>query len=120
MTGIAFGDGVEEEARAFGLFGGKPGSRNEIRFDFPDGSARLAKTKEIVRAIPRGTRFRQKAGGGGGYGDPFARPPGDVLEDVKSELVSVAAAREQYGVWIDPRTLVVDAKKTAALRGANA
>ena len=120
VTGVAFGDGVEEASRAFGLFGGKPGSRNEIRFDFPDGGARLAKTKEIVRGIPRGTRFSQKAGGGGGYGDPFARPPGDVLEDVKNELVSAAAAREHYGVWIDPRTLVMDAKKTAALRGAGA
>jgi N-methylhydantoinase B len=120
VTGVAFGDGVEEEARAFGLFGGKSGSRNEIRLDFPDGSARLAKTKEIVRGIPRGTRFRQKAGGGGGYGDPFARPPGDVLADVRDELVSVEAAREQYGVWIDPRTLVMDAKKTAAMRGTRA
>ena len=120
VTGVAFGDGVEEAARAFGLFGGKPGSRNEIRLDYPDGTARLAKTKEIIRGIPRGTRFSQKAGGGGGYGDPFLRPPGDVLQDVKNELVSVAAAREHYGVWIDPRTLALDARKTAALRGAGA
>ena len=118
VTGVAFGDGVEEEARAFGLFGGKPGSRNEIRLDYPDGTARFAKAKEIVRGIPRGTRFSQKAGGGGGYGDPFERPPAEVLADVKNELVGVEAAREDYGVWIDPQTFALDAGKTAALRRA--
>jgi N-methylhydantoinase B len=118
VTGVAFGDGVEEEARAFGLFGGKPGSRNEIRLTFPDGSVRVAKTKEIVRGIPRGTRFSQKAGGGGGYGEPFKRPAEKVLADVRNDLVSVDAAREDYGVWIDPQTLQLDAPKTAALRKA--
>jgi N-methylhydantoinase B len=118
VTGVAFGDGVEEEARAFGLFGGKPGSRNEIRLTYPDGSVRVAKTKEILRGIPRGTRYSQKAGGGGGYGDPFERPAEAVLEDVRNELVSVEAAREYYGVWIDPHTLTLDPARTKALRGA--
>ncbi len=40
VTGIAFGDGVEEEARAFGLFGGQPGSVNELALTYPDGSVR--------------------------------------------------------------------------------
>jgi N-methylhydantoinase B len=116
VTGVAFGDGVEEEARAFGLFGGKPGSRNQIRLDAPDGAVRVAKTKEIIRGILRGTRYRQLAGGGGGYGEPFERPPDAVLADVRNELVSVEAARADYGVWIDPETFAVDAAKTAALR----
>jgi N-methylhydantoinase B len=116
VTGVAFGDGVEEEARAFGLFGGAPGARNEIRLVAPDGTARLPKTKEIVRGIARGTRFSQKAGGGGGYGNPFERPAEAVLEDVRNELVSVEAAREAYGVWIDPDTLALDPAQTAALR----
>ncbi|MCC6211844.1 MAG: hydantoinase B/oxoprolinase family protein [Burkholderiales bacterium] len=101
VTGVAFGDGVEEEARAFGLFGGRPGSRNEIRLTFPDGRERVPKTKEIVRGIPRGTRFRQKAGGGGGYGDPRRRPLEAVRADVKNGLVSLEAAREEYGVLFD-------------------
>ena len=118
VTGVAFGDGVEEAARAFGLFGGKPGSGNEIRLACPDGTERRAKTKEIMRDIARGTRFLQKAGGGGGYGDPFERPAETVLADVRNELVSVEAARADYGVWIDPRTLAVDAARTEALRRA--
>lgn len=101
VTGVAFGDGVEEAARAFGLFGGKPGSANEIRLVYPDGRERVAKTKEIIRGIPPGTRFVQRAGGGGGYGDPRERPLEDVLADVKNGLVSAAAARADYGVEFD-------------------
>lgn len=116
-TGVAFGDGVEEEARAFGFFGGRSGARNAIRLALPDGGERVPKTKEIVRDIPRGTVFRQWAGGGGGYGDPRERPVERVLADVRDGLVSVAAARDDYGVVVDPATATVDAEATAALRG---
>ena len=120
VTAVAFGDGVEPEARAFGLFGGKAGSLNEIELGFPDGTARRAKTKEIIRGVPRGTRYRQLAGGGGGYGHPFERPAAAVLADVKNELVSIEAARSEYGVWIDPASLAIDTAKTAKLRGTAA
>jgi N-methylhydantoinase B len=54
--------------------------------------------------------------GGGGYGDPIAREPGLVLEDVKTGYVSVGAAKDVYGVVIDPGTFEVDLKKTGELR----
>ncbi|ANN15461.1 hydantoinase [Amycolatopsis orientalis] len=38
--------------------------------------------------------------GGGGYGDPFEREPEAVLADVVDGYVSVAAARELYGVEV--------------------
>ena len=114
--GVAFGDGVEEEARAFGLLGGGAGSRNEIRLEFPDGTHRIAKTKEIIRDIPRGTVFHQVAGGGGGYGDPRERPVELVLADVRAGVVGLRSASEDYGVAIDPDTLLVDTAATAALR----
>lgn len=117
VTGIAFGDGVEEDARAFGLFGGRPGSINSLALAFPDGTERRPKAKEIVRGIPRGTVLRQHAGGGGGYGDPLERPVEKVLADVMDELLSVEAARRDYGVAIDPATLTIDAAETARLRG---
>jgi len=116
VTGVAFGDGVEEEARAFGFFGGKPGSRNAITLRYPDGTKRQAKTKEIIRGIPRGTVFNQIAGGGGGYGNPFERPAELVLADVRDGLISVEAARADYGVCIDPRSLALDAGQTESLR----
>ena len=115
-TGVAFGDGVEEEARAFGFFGGRPGTRNAITLTYPDGTRRQPKTKEIVRGIPQGTVFRQIAGGGGGYGDPIERPAELVLADVRNGLISIEAARSDYGVWIDPESLALDAPRTAELR----
>jgi N-methylhydantoinase B len=115
-TGVAFGDGVEEEARAFGFFGGGTGSRNSITLTYPDGTRRIAKSKEIIRGIPPGTVFHQNAGGGGGYGDPFERPETRVLEEVRDGLLSVEAARADYGVAIDPVAMTLDAERTAQLR----
>ncbi|TAK82071.1 MAG: hydantoinase B/oxoprolinase family protein [Betaproteobacteria bacterium] len=97
VMGVAFGDGVEEEARAFGFFGGKPGSRNAITLRYPNGETRTAKTKEIIRGIPQGTVFHQLAGGGGGYGDPRERPAELVAADVSNGVVSIEAARKDYG-----------------------
>ena len=42
--------------------------------------------------------------GGGGYGDPRERPIETVARDVLDGYVSVAAAREHYGVAVDPET----------------
>jgi hypothetical protein len=39
-----------------------------------------------------------------------------VAEDVREEKLSLDYARREYGVVIDPQTLVVDAAATAALR----
>ena len=116
VTGIAFGDGIEKGAEAFGIFGGKDGILNRIELRYPDGTIKVAKSKEIIRDIPTGTVFNEKAGGGGGYGDPFERSPQKVLEDVRNEMVSIDKAREDYGVVIDPTTLSIDEKATEELR----
>ncbi len=119
VTGIAFGDGVEEEARAFGLFGGKEGSINNVELRYPDGRIRIATSTAIIRAILKNTLFQNIAGGGGGYGDPFLRPAEKVLEDVKNELVSSKSAKKDYGVVIDKITMAVDQEATKSLRGRN-
>jgi N-methylhydantoinase B len=117
VVGIEFGDGVDEEARAFGLFGGRPGSLNRIEIRLPDGQTLVPRSKDLV-AIPRGSVFRQWAGGGGGYGDPWDRPLTLVATDVRDGLISVEAARDDYGVWVDPGTLALDEARTATLRTA--
>ena len=116
VTGIAFGDGIEEEARAFGLFGGKRGTVNRVELRYPDGTVRTAKAKEIIRNIPKHTIFHDQAGGGGGYGNPLERPVERVLEDVRNELVSVRSAREDYGVIVDENTLELDEEATRKRR----
>lgn len=117
VTGIVFGDGVDEEARAFGLFGGKEGALNKLDLIYPDGRIHSPKSKDVIRGIPKGAVFHEIAGGGGGYGDPLKRPIEKVLKDVRNGFVSIEKAKEDYGVVIDPQTLVVDEEETAKRRG---
>lgn len=114
--GVVFGDGIDEEARAFGLFGGKAGSLNEMVFDFPGNRVHKPQSKELVPEIPKGTLLHQVAGGGGGYGDPLQRPVEAVVLDVRNGVLSVQKARTDYGVVLDPDTLTVDAGETERLR----
>ena len=57
-------------------------------------------------------------GGGGGWGSPLERDPLSVLEDVLDEYLSIAGARRDYGVIIDPEDLTVDADATRVLRNS--
>jgi N-methylhydantoinase B len=118
VTGVAFGDGMEEAARAFGLFEGKSGCVNELRLSYPDGTEFTPKAKQVIRGIPTGSRVFQVAGGGGGYGHPFERPADLVQADVRNELLSVELARQDYGVVIDGVSFEVDVGATETLRSA--
>lgn len=93
-----FGDGDLPETAAFGLFGGGPGSINEVSFTYPDGSTHAPHLKDLVSNIPRGTVYRQVAGGGGGFGDPSQRPRERVREDLGNGVISEQAAGELYGL----------------------
>jgi len=48
--------------------------------------------------IPAGERVILKLPGGGGYGDPLERDPELVRRDTEDGLISLAHAREAYGV----------------------
>ncbi|NUU60663.1 hydantoinase B/oxoprolinase family protein [Paenibacillus agri] len=52
--------------------------------------------------------------GGGGYGDPFLRDPQEVLEDVRSGLLTEDAAETLYGVALAGQG--IDESATAILR----
>jgi len=117
VTGVTFGDGVDEDARAFGLFKGKEGCINALELIYPDGTLYRPQSKEVIKDIPKGTTFHEIAGGGGGYGDPMKRPASRVLKDVRNGFVSLEKAREDYGVVIDPVSLSVDAEETFKRRG---
>jgi N-methylhydantoinase B len=114
--GVVFGDGIDEEARAFGIFSGQDGAINELEFRFPDGNTHRPQSKEIVPDIPTGTVMRQVAGGGGGYGAPCQRPAEQVAKDVCDGLLSLQKARAVYGVVVNPETLEVDSVETDRLR----
>ena len=61
-------------------------------------------------------RLEVRSPGGGGAGDPFERDVERVVRDVRDGLVSVAAARSQYGVVIAPCGRRADMDQTSLLR----
>ena len=100
--------------RPYGLYGGGPGrpGRNVLN---PGGEARALPGK-FTMTMKRGDVLRHEQAGPGGWGDPLERDPARVLRDARNELVSVRAAREDYGVVIDPAAWSVDEAATSGLR----
>ena len=76
----------------------------------------IPKSKDLITGLPAGTLYRQLAGGGGGFGNPRVRPAERVAEEVRFGYVSVASAREHYGVVVDDAG-IIDQESTDALRG---
>ncbi len=112
---ITFGDGDVEASR--GSQGGGAGTLNDIRVRYPGADDfTTLRTKDLVEDVPAGTVYLQRSGGGGGWGDPRLRPVEKVLRDVRNGVVSLAAARELYGVVVDPATWTVDEAATGGLR----
>jgi N-methylhydantoinase B len=68
-------------------------------------------------AVRRGDVIRLYTSGGGGWGDPLDRPVARVRADVRGGFVSLASAREDYGVVLDAAG-AVDAAASDALRAS--
>ena len=113
-TFVTFGEGDVEQP--LGTAGGKPGALNSMKLTFPDGKEHVPTTKDLIPGIPTDTTYYQEAGGGGGCGDPLARPADKVLADVRNEKVSLQSAKDDYGVVIDPKTMTIDQPATDKLR----
>lgn len=97
---------------AGGYAGGKPGGLGRIYTS--DGE--VFETKGARELGPE-TRVTLELPGGGGFFDPLERDPKAVLLDVLDGLVTVEAARDEYGVAIDLEAGMIDADRTAQLRG---
>jgi len=65
--------------------------------------------------LKRGDLLSVEFAGGGGRGNPRERDVTRVRDDVARDYVSVACARDDYGVVFTP-DLEVDAEATARLR----
>ncbi len=115
---VTFGDGDVEPA--FGLFDGKNATLNRIELRYPDGKKYQATSKDLVENVPEGTILFQRAGGGGGYGDPFLRDPHQVARAVRNGIISVKSAKKDYGVVVDPENFEVDLKETGKLKTGKA
>lgn len=111
---VIFGDGDVEPA--FGLYGGGEGSLNSIKLRLPDGTEKTPLSLDLLTGVPAGTIYHQLAGGGGGYGDPLARPAERVAEEARNGVISVQAAQHDYGVVLDEKTFEIDENATLSLR----
>ena len=97
---------------AWGINGGKDGQGPDNDIIHPDG--RVEKPLKMrARRFGKGTLFVTRTGGGGGNGNPKARPVEEVLHDVVAGAVSRDAALSQYGVALN-EDLTVDIARTEA------
>ncbi len=104
-----------------GIAGGRPGAPNRLQLRVGGAEEEAGQTARLVQH-EAGEAIAYHYGGGGGWGDPLARDPRRVLEDVLDEYVSVPSARDEYGVVLsgslDALDLAVDEEATAQQRDA--
>ena len=99
--------------RPWGRLGGKAGTTGFTTLN--PGTSRERNVGKIdVLYLEPGDRVFIGAQGGGGYGDPLARPADWVLDDVLDDLVTVESARDDYGVVIENQC--IDEEATDRLR----
>lgn len=116
MTAVVWGEGRKYPASSVRgarsvLEREKLGHVEVIRVD---GSHEEVAVNSVL-TLASGERFITRSAGGGAVGDPFARPPERVEEDVHEGYVSRKGARLEYGVVVD-ETLDLDLPATQSLR----
>ena len=117
MTIIAFGIGHTD--RPLGVAGGKPGTLVDHWAEEHETQKKVRKFRNIgIFEVKEDEDWVCYANGGGGYGDPLERDPELVRDDARNSIVSVEAARDEYGVVLDtkPELYEVDHEATEKLR----
>jgi len=105
----------------FGAAGGMAGQGSVYLLN-PETEKELPiPTKTDFVPVSCGDVLRVLTPGGGGWGDPLERESSKVLDDVTLGLVSIASAKRDYGVVIDPDQRIPDQRmvqeeKTQELR----
>jgi N-methylhydantoinase B len=98
----------------WGLFGGGSAASSKYILN-PDGENKELPSKITLSLAPDSV-ISYRTPGGGGYGPALERDPQAVLWDVINGKVSVARAREAYGVVVNAATREVDEEATVRLR----
>ncbi len=119
MTVIAFGEGREIPTM------GAAGAENQLLepklgklvVQRADQSEEIHK-KNTILTVKSGERVANFNPGGGGFGHPLQRDPVAVLEDYRNGLVSLEAAKLEYGVVLNADSISVDQQATEQLRQA--
>jgi N-methylhydantoinase B len=101
-----------------GCAGGHTGRPGDIWINPGTPEAKRLPTRYADYPLRQGDIFRLDTPGGGGHGDPLARAPQRVLDDLREGNVSREAAERDYGVVMvqDGRDWTLDEAATAARR----
>src|SRR5207247_5509779 len=102
----------------YGRFGGKPVILARTLIN-PGPGEQIVHSKES-REFAYGDVISFQQSGAGGYGDPLARDPARVLDDVLDDFIGIDAARSDYGVVITGTgiELRIDEEATRRLRAS--
>ncbi len=112
------GASVEADGHEFAPWefaGGGPGRPAELHLIRRNGQSEPLPSKVPHMRVLAGERFVCVGPAGGGYGDPRRRDPALVSRDVADGLVSIDAARNDYGVVVTGPG-IVDEAATVDLR----
>jgi N-methylhydantoinase B len=101
----------------YGLSGGSPGGKSRNFMEI--GNERTALPGKITTRINKGTLIIHEQAGAGGFGDPLARDPQRVVEDVLDGKITEAYAAEQHAVVLAPSGQL-DMAATGRLRASRA
>jgi N-methylhydantoinase B len=84
----------------WGVRGGRAGRPFSVVIDPGGPHERVVDALADAEVVHAGEVIRIRTTGGGGWGDPLDRPYDEVLRDVRWGKVSLAGARDDYGVVI--------------------
>lgn len=115
--GAVSAEGDGHSHRPWGFAGGSEGFTSGLILK--RGGDEPVQLPSMLRTRPAkaGDRFIAIGGSGGGYGNPFERPPARVLDDFLDGYISREEARTKYGVVISDAG-VFDSAGTMQLRQA--
>jgi N-methylhydantoinase B len=99
----------------YGLSGGRPGGKSRNFMEV--GNERTALPGKITTRIGKGTLIIHEQAGAGGFGDPLARDPKQVIEDVLDGKITPAYATDQHAVVL-ASSGQLDMVATAQLRSS--
>ncbi len=97
---------------AFGISGGKSGGSGKIIVNPDSNNSRILRTISDNNKLKYGDLVRIVTPGGGGWGEPYQRPPEDVFNDFKNGIISYKSCLKDYGVILTKDKKLVDLKKT--------
>jgi N-methylhydantoinase B/oxoprolinase/acetone carboxylase alpha subunit len=102
--------GERHRIKPWGVFGGYPAKKDNGLWVRKRGQSEFKTVQEVYKTVSpskfanlileKDDAFAIVTTGGGGYGNPLERDLNRILKDVDEELISIEAAREDYGVVV--------------------